>query len=115
MGAMFIMAMGTYPDRFFSVQTIDQAGTVIAQALHGRWMAGPNAFDSSETWIMVGTNPVVSKQGLYQPGSDREAGREERVEADCSRSAKDRNCQTKDRKSIVEGKIVSIREDIGGR
>src|SRR3546814_12508220 len=36
MGAMLIMAMGTYPDRFFSVQTNDQAGKVIAQASHGR-------------------------------------------------------------------------------
>jgi anaerobic selenocysteine-containing dehydrogenase len=68
-GAMFVMAMGTYPDRFFSVQTIDQAGKVIAQALHGRWMAGPNPFSSSDTWIMVGTNPVISKQGLnVNPG-----------------------------------------------
>lgn len=68
-GAMFIMALGTFPDRFFSVQTIDQAGKVIAQALHGRWMAGPNPFASSESWIMVGTNPVISKQGLVvNPG-----------------------------------------------
>src|SRR3546814_10402804 len=29
------------------------------------------------------------------PGSDREAGREERDEADCSRSAQDRICQTR--------------------
>ena len=36
MGAMFIMAMGTFPDRFFSVQTIDQAGKVIARAGPGR-------------------------------------------------------------------------------
>ena len=68
-GAMFIMAMGTFPQRFFSVQTIDQAGKVIAQALHGRWMAGPQPFATSETWIMVGTNPVISKQGLsINPG-----------------------------------------------
>src|SRR3546814_6749575 len=75
MGAMFIMAMGTYPDRFFSVQTIDQAGKVIAQALHGRWMAGPNAFASSETWIMVGTNPVISTQGLSINPGDRKSTR----------------------------------------
>lgn len=68
-GAMFIMAMGTFPQRFFSVHTIDQAGKVIAQALHGRWMAGPQPFATSETWIMVGTNPVISKQGLsINPG-----------------------------------------------
>ena len=68
-GAMFISALGTFPDRFFSVQTIDQAGKVIAQALHGRWIAGPDPFATSETWIMVGTNPVISKQGLVvNPG-----------------------------------------------
>ncbi|CAH0495415.1 molybdopterin-dependent oxidoreductase [Novosphingobium sp. CECT 9465] len=68
-GAMFIMAMGTYPDRFFSVQTIDQAGKVIAQALHGRWIAGPQPFSTAKTWIMVGTNPVISKQGvMVNPG-----------------------------------------------
>lgn len=69
MGAMFIMALGTFPDRFFSVQTIDQAGKVIAQALHGRWMAGPQPFASAKSWIMVGTNPVISKQGVVvNPG-----------------------------------------------
>jgi anaerobic selenocysteine-containing dehydrogenase len=68
-GAMFIMALGTFPHRFFSVQTIDQAGKVIAQALHGRWMAGPNAFADADSWIMVGTNPVISKQGMsVNPG-----------------------------------------------
>ena len=68
-GAMFIMAMGTYPDRFFSVQTIDQAGKVIAQALHGRWIPGPQPFSTAKSWIMVGTNPVISKQGvMVNPG-----------------------------------------------
>lgn len=68
-GAMFIMAMGTFPDRFFSVQTIDQAGKVIAQALHGRWIPGPQPFSTAKAWIMVGTNPVISKQGvMVNPG-----------------------------------------------
>ncbi len=68
-GAMFIMALGTFPWRFFSVQTIDQAGKVIAQALHGRWMAGPQPFATAQSWIMVGTNPVISKQGMsVNPG-----------------------------------------------
>jgi anaerobic selenocysteine-containing dehydrogenase len=69
MGAMFIMALGTFPDRYFSVQTIDQAGKVIAQALHGRWNAGPTPFSTAETWMLVGTNPVISKLGLpVNPG-----------------------------------------------
>ena len=68
-GAMFIQTMGTFPDRFFSVQTIDQAGKVIAQALHGRWIPGPHPFATAKTWIMVGTNPVISKQGIMvNPG-----------------------------------------------
>lgn len=68
-GALFIMAMGTFPDRFFSVQTIDQAGKVIAGALHGRWMAGPTPFATAGTWMFVGTNPVISKMGLMvNPG-----------------------------------------------
>ncbi|MDE2563174.1 MAG: molybdopterin-dependent oxidoreductase [Sphingomonadales bacterium] len=68
-GAMFIMAMDTFPDRFFSVQTIDQAGKVIAQALHGRWIPGPQPFSTAKAWIMVGTNPVISKQGvMVNPG-----------------------------------------------
>jgi anaerobic selenocysteine-containing dehydrogenase len=69
MGAMFIMALGTFPNNFFSVQTIDQAGKVIAQALHGRWIAGPNSFATSDTWMFVGTNPVISKMGfIVNPG-----------------------------------------------
>lgn len=69
MGANFTMALGCYPDRFFSVQTIDQPGKVIAQALHGRWIAGPNRFHDSDTWMLVGANPVISKMGLpINPG-----------------------------------------------
>lgn len=69
MGANFIMALGAYPDRFFSVQTIDQPGKVIAQALHGRWIAGPNRFHDSDCWMLVGANPVISKMGLpINPG-----------------------------------------------
>ncbi len=69
MGAMFTMSLGNYPDKFFSVQTIDQPGKVVAQALHGRWDAGPNPFHSAETWMLVGANPVISKMGLpINPG-----------------------------------------------
>lgn len=71
MGANFIMALGSFPDRFFSVQTIDQPGKVIAQALHGRWIAGPNRFHDSDTWMLVGANPVISKMGLpINPGQE---------------------------------------------
>lgn len=69
LGAALMMALGTFESRFFSVGTIDQPGKLIAQALHGRWIPGPHAFRDSDTWIMVGTNPVISKMGLEQnPG-----------------------------------------------
>lgn len=65
----FLQALGTGLDRFFSTQTIDQPGKVIAQALHGKWIAGPHPFHQSDTWILVGANPVISKMGLGQnPG-----------------------------------------------
>jgi anaerobic selenocysteine-containing dehydrogenase len=62
----FLNALGTGQQRFFSVQTIDQPGKVIAQALHGKWIAGPHPFHQSDTWVLVGANPVISKMGLGQ-------------------------------------------------
>ncbi len=69
MAMAFLQAIGAGMERFFSVQTIDQPGKVIAQALHGRWIAGPQPFHKAETWVLVGANPVISKMGLGQnPG-----------------------------------------------
>ena len=45
----------------FTSATIDQPGKMIAPALHGRWEGGPHAFDDSDTWVLVGANPTVSK------------------------------------------------------
>jgi len=65
----FLNALGTGLERFFSVQTIDQPGKVIAQALHGKWIAGPHPLHESDTWVLVGANPIISKMGLGQnPG-----------------------------------------------
>ncbi len=64
--AAFMMALGTFDERFYSVMTIDQPGKVMAQALHGRWLPGPQRFRDSDVWVMVGANPVVSKMGLEQ-------------------------------------------------
>ena len=33
----------------------------IAQALHGHWLGGDIDFDEADSWILVGTNPVVTK------------------------------------------------------
>ena len=46
---------------FFTSNTIDQPGKQIAQALHGHWLGGDIDFDEADSWILVGTNPVVTK------------------------------------------------------
>ena len=48
------------PMRFTS-STIDQPGKMIAAALHGAWLGGPQTFESADTWLLVGANPAVSK------------------------------------------------------
>jgi len=45
----------------FSANTIDQPGKQIALALHGRWQADEHGFDDADTWLLAGTNPVISK------------------------------------------------------
>lgn len=45
----------------FSASTIDKPGANIAIALHGNWVAGAQSFDSADTWMIVGANPVISK------------------------------------------------------
>jgi len=45
---------------FFTTATIDQPGKPMAQALHGRWQAGPYWFDNTDSWLLVGVNPLVS-------------------------------------------------------
>ncbi len=69
MATAFMNAIGS-PMRFVS-GSIDQPGKPVAIALHGRWHAGPQAFADSDTWMLVGANPVVSKWGgipQYNPG-----------------------------------------------
>ena len=45
----------------FTSATIDQPGKMVAPALLGRWEGGPHAFDDSDTWLLVGANPTISK------------------------------------------------------
>jgi anaerobic selenocysteine-containing dehydrogenase len=45
----------------FSANSIDQPGKQIALALHGRWQADEHGFEDADTWLLVGTNPIVSK------------------------------------------------------
>lgn len=46
---------------FFTSNTIDQPGKQIAAALHGGWQAGEHAFDTADTWMLIGLNPLISK------------------------------------------------------
>lgn len=50
------------PMRFTS-NTIDKPGKAIAMALHGNWAAGAQVFENADTWLLVGSNPLVSKTG----------------------------------------------------
>ena len=46
---------------FFTANTIDQPGKQIALAAHGHWLGGDISFDDADSWLLIGTNPVVSK------------------------------------------------------
>ena len=61
MAASFMSAIGSPMQ--FSSGSIDQPGKPVAIALHGRWDAGPQPFSESDTWMLVGANPVISKWG----------------------------------------------------
>jgi anaerobic selenocysteine-containing dehydrogenase len=66
-GGMMISMLAAIGSRMmFSSGTIDQPGLVIANALHGHWQGGRVHPDLWDTYLMVGGNPVVSKQHLPQ-------------------------------------------------
>jgi anaerobic selenocysteine-containing dehydrogenase len=46
---------------FFTANTIDQPGKQIALAAHGHWLGGDIDFHEADSWMLVGTNPLVSK------------------------------------------------------
>ena len=45
----------------FSAATIDKPAANISTALHGNWVAGAQTFETSDTWMIVGANPVIAK------------------------------------------------------
>jgi len=47
----------------FGSGTIDQPGKQTAAAAHGQWLAGSHVFDECDTWMLVGTNPLVAISG----------------------------------------------------
>jgi anaerobic selenocysteine-containing dehydrogenase len=46
---------------FFTANTIDQPGKQIALAVHGHWLGGDVDFHEADSWMLIGTNPLVSK------------------------------------------------------
>jgi anaerobic selenocysteine-containing dehydrogenase len=60
----FLSAIGS--DMMFSPGTIDQPGLLMAGALHGMWQGGRMHPAQWDTLLVVGGNPVVSKQYLPQ-------------------------------------------------
>ena len=65
MANTFLRALGSR--MFFTANTIDQPGKQIATALHGGWQGGTPAFSTADSWLLVGTNPVISKAGGLGP------------------------------------------------
>jgi len=51
----------------FANGTIDQPGKPIAMALHGRWGAGPQPFETADVCLVVGANPLLSMWGGVSP------------------------------------------------
>lgn len=60
----FLAAIGSH--MMFSPGTIDQPGLLLAKALHGTWHGGRMHPAQWDTLLVVGGNPVVSKQYLPQ-------------------------------------------------
>lgn len=60
----FLAAIGSR--MMFSPGTIDQPGLLMSLALHGRWQGGRMHPRQWDTLLVVGGNPVVSKQYLPQ-------------------------------------------------
>jgi anaerobic selenocysteine-containing dehydrogenase len=62
-------ALGT--DLIFSAMAIDKPAANISIALHGNWHAGAQSFETSDTWLLVGANPVIAKSNgapMNNPG-----------------------------------------------
>ncbi|MDB5709944.1 MAG: hypothetical protein JWL96_2014 [Sphingomonas bacterium] len=46
----------------FSIATLDQPGLMIADALHGTWQGGRMRPETLDAFLLIGGNPIVSKQ-----------------------------------------------------
>ena len=64
----------------FSPITIDKPAEYTAVAMHGNWHAGLQTFETSDTWMIVGANPVIAKSNgapAYNPGVRLKRGNEQ--------------------------------------
>ena len=69
MARAFFRAIGSR--MVFSAATIDKPAEHTSVALHGNWQAGLQTFETADTWMMVGANPVIAKSNggpLNNPG-----------------------------------------------
>lgn len=62
--AMFMTAIKS--PMSFSAATLDQPGIPISNALHGKWLGGRTAAADADAALIIGGNPVISKQYLSQ-------------------------------------------------
>jgi anaerobic selenocysteine-containing dehydrogenase len=63
----FMRAIGS--PMMFTAESIDQPGKSIAKALHGVWRGGRTRPETWDAYLLVGGNPVISKQYFGQnPG-----------------------------------------------
>lgn len=67
MANAFIRALGS--PMFFTANTIDQPGKQIALAAHGHWCGGDLDFNECDSWMLLGTNPIISKS-IGVPGAN---------------------------------------------
>lgn len=58
-GAALLAALGS--SLVFSAATVDKPAEKTSLALHGNWHAGGQRFEDSDTWMLVGANPVIAK------------------------------------------------------
>lgn len=67
LAASWITALGS--PMMFTSMTIDQPAKPIASAMHGKWLGGAHHFDNADTYMLVGTNPVITFYGAIPCGN----------------------------------------------
>ncbi len=65
----FLRAIGS--PMSFSAATFDQPGLMIGNALHGTWAGGRMRPESWEVFVLIGGNPIISKQYFGQNPGDQ--------------------------------------------